>query len=101
MPTYCYKCDDCGELFAIVVHYDNRDEDQECIECQQPSSRTWEGFSVNVSTPKTSVTIPEAAAKGRFSKLREQQFINKEIGAARERRDFVTEKKLKAEKKKL
>jgi hypothetical protein len=54
-----------------------------------------------VSTEKLSATIPAAAAKGRFAKLRQQQMINKEIGAARERRDFESEKKLKVEKKKL
>jgi putative FmdB family regulatory protein len=100
MPRYNYKCSDCG-IFDSIVSYSSRETPQECPACGLDSPRTWEGVTINVSTEKLSQTMPEAVAKGRFNKLREQQAMNKEIAYARESGDRESEKKLKREKKKL
>lgn len=101
LKRYNYKCSDCG-VFDSLVEYEDRETPQECPGCGAAEcARTWEGVTINVSTEKLSQSIPDVVAKGRFNKLREQQALKKEIASARERGDFVTEKKAKKEKGKL
>ncbi len=33
MPTYDYKCKQCGDHFEIVCHFDERDEKSVCPAC--------------------------------------------------------------------
>jgi putative FmdB family regulatory protein len=33
MPTYEFKCKQCGERFEIVCHWDERDEKAVCPQC--------------------------------------------------------------------
>jgi hypothetical protein len=98
-----YKCSDekCGHLFDELVQYEYRDEVQDCPECQSDAPRTWEQCFPQVSTEKTSESIPGVAARGRFDKLREKQSLKKEKAAARQSGDRATEKKINKEMKKL
>ena len=61
-------CDKCDETYGILVERDKRNEDVLCDRCEGgPASRVW---SVpNVSTEKTSQSIPADVAKGRFDSL--------------------------------
>lgn len=101
MPMYNYKCPACEIIFVELARYEERDTPWPCPKCETSSPRTWEQFVVSVSTPKTSASIPDIAAKGRFDKLRHKQAITKGISEARERGDKVGEKQLKKELKKL
>jgi len=33
MPTYCYKCPDCGNVFDNVSEYEHREEPRICDDC--------------------------------------------------------------------
>ena len=100
MPVYMYKCESCDELFDALVQYEVRDETQDCIECGADAPRTWEQCFPQVSTEKTSQSIPAAAARGRFDGLRRRQELKKEKAAARVSGDRTTEKKIDKEMKK-
>ena len=94
-----YKCSECDELFDALVSYEIRDEVQDCVACGADAPRTWEQCFPQVSTEKTSVSIPAAASRGRFDHLRRKQAMKKEIANARQSGDRETERKAKAELK--
>lgn len=96
--SYNYKCTDCDDVFVETVEFELRDLPQECPVCaKQECPRTWEGYAVAVSTAKTSQTIPDVVAKGRFDNIRKQQELRKAKGDARWRRDRETEKMIDKE----
>lgn len=100
-------CDKCDETYDLLVDYDNRNDEMLCDRCGGGHARRVFA-TVNVSTSKTSATIPDDVAHGRFDKFRDQQQIKKELSAAKKRyknnpnektREEVT--RLRKEKKKV
>ena len=100
------QCQDCDEISGILVDKEDRNNPQECPVCAGVAKRIW---SVpNVSTEKTSDTIPDAVAKGRFDDIRRQRDMKREVteakkAAARNPTPGNKEnlKRVRAEKKKL
>lgn len=98
LRSYNYKCHDCDEVFVKTVEYHTREDEQECPICGNlQCPRTWEGFSVAVSTSKTSSSIPDAAARGRFDGIRRNQELAKAKAHARATGDRQTEKEINHE----
>lgn len=100
LKRYSYKCTSCGESEDYLVEYEKRNEEKECSLCEQPSKYSWAGGTLNVST-RNSATMPAEAGKGRFTKLREQQVLKKEIAETRATGNRKQELKAKEEMKKL
>lgn len=95
-----FLCAECDHTWTDLVERSIRDDMFLCPECQWYAAKRT--FSIpNVSTPKTSVSIPEAASRGRFDAIRERQVLKKAKAAARSSGDRVTEKKVDAEMKKV
>lgn len=79
-------CDKCGELDAILVERDKRNDPQLCELCQ--GGHAYRVMSVpHVSTSKTSESIPSDVASGRFDGLRQKQEMKKELSKAK--REYV------------
>lgn len=97
--TYVYYCDTCDVRFDKLVEFDAR-ESTECPTCNATCQRSWSGWSPTMNTRQSATMVAEVG-KGRFKTLREQQALNKEKAAARERNDRATEKLIDREKKKL
>jgi NMD protein affecting ribosome stability and mRNA decay len=77
-------CEKCNEESDILVEREDRNEDQLCELCQGGfARRVW--TAPNVSTSKTSESIPEAAASGRFDHLREQAANKRQLSEAKKR----------------
>lgn len=75
-------CDKCEERYDILVERDQRNDPQLCEICE--GGHAHRIMSVpNVSTEKTSESIPQAVAKGRFDGLREQHAMRKELAKAK------------------
>ncbi len=93
-------CSSCGHSAGELLDRDKRNDTYECPDCHEMEyRRTW---SVpQVRTEKTSKTIPEVVAKGRFDDLRRKQELKKEKAGARASGDAVSEKKINKEIKKL
>jgi hypothetical protein len=99
-------CEKCNERYGILVERDKRNDPQLCELCE--GGHAHRVMSVpNVSTEKTSETIPDVTAQGRFDHLRAQQEIRKELATAK--KDYVKNptkenheqvKRLRKEKKK-
>jgi hypothetical protein len=89
---------ECGQISDDILDRALRDEFHVCKHCgEKQAKRT---FSVpNVSTSKTSQSIPDVAAKGRFDHIRRSQMLKKERAKARARGDWTTEKKVIKEQK--
>jgi hypothetical protein len=75
-------CDKCQERYGLLVEREKRNEPQHCDKCGGGMARrVW---SVpNVSTTKTSESIPSDVAKGRFDHLRTKQEMRKEVARAK------------------
>ena len=75
-------CDTCEERYPTLVDRDERNTPLPCEKCDDgTATRT---MSVpNVSTEKTSESIPDAVAKGRFDVHRRQQELRKELSKAK------------------
>lgn len=72
------KCEKCDAEYGLLVDRDQRNEPQLCDFCDGGMAlRVW---SVpHVSTTKTSNTIPEAVASGRFDGVRAQRSMELEV----------------------
>jgi hypothetical protein len=71
-------CPKCGETTGVLTTQEEKDGFHECASCGcTEAERT---FSVpNVSTSKTSETIPDVVAKGRFAELRAKRDVDREL----------------------
>ena len=80
------KCEKCDERYGLLVERDQRNEAQLCDKCDGGMAyRVW---SVpNVSTEKTSASIPDTVAAGRFDNLRYKQEMMK--AAANAKREYA------------
>jgi len=95
-----FLCAECDHTWTDLIDRKDRDEFQYCKECGWFAAKRT--FSVpNVSTSKTSQSIPEVASRGRFDHFREQQTLKKAKSEARRTGDRDTEKKVDAELKKV
>jgi hypothetical protein len=71
-------CEKCNERYGILVDRDKRNDPQLCELCG--GGHAYRVWSVpNVSTEKTSASIPDITAKGRFDGLRERQEARKRL----------------------
>jgi hypothetical protein len=79
IDVHCQKCD---EKYPMLVDKDKRNDPQLCDLCDGGMAiRVW---SVpNVSTAKTSASIPDNVAAGRFDALRDQHEMRKEVSKAK------------------
>jgi len=76
-------CDTCETVFGLLVDSTTRNDKRPCTECEGTMSRLW---SVpHVSTEKTSESIPDVVAKGRFKHLATKQEMRKEVSKAKKR----------------
>lgn len=95
-----FLCAECEHTWTDLIDRKYRDEFQKCPDCGWFAAKRT--FSVpNVSTSKTSQSIPEVASRGRFDQFREEQVLKKAKSAARVSGDRVTERKVDAEMKKV
>ena len=100
------QCQDCNEINGILVDKEDRNSPQECPVCAGVANRIW---SVpNVSTEKTSESIPDSVAQGRFDSIRRQRDMKREVTEAKKaasRNPTASNKEnlklIRAEKKKL
>lgn len=76
------ECRKCEVRYGLLVDRDERNEPVPCEKCHDGIAyRVW---SVpNVSTEKTSASIPDDVGKGRFDHHRAQQMARKEVAKAK------------------
>ena len=75
------ECRDCNETYGILVDYEKRNDVHDCYLCDGEADRVW---SVpNVSTEKTSASIPDGCTGGRFDPLKIGQEGRKMVSAAK------------------
>lgn len=77
------QCEKCEEIYGVLVDKKDKDKPIECEECGGGMARRI--WSVpNVSTEKTSASIPDGVAKGRFDGLKDQMMAKKELSKAKQ-----------------
>lgn len=83
--NYDYRCEECDH---IEIHMQDRDNLSEYEYCTQEgcNGQAFRMYSCNVSTSKTSVSIPDGVSN-RFGKLRLQQEAKKQLSLAKQSGD--------------
>lgn len=77
------QCEKCDSIFGILVDRDKRNEPVHCDVCEGGMARRI--WSVpNVSTAKTSVSMPDGVGRGRFDDLRYQRQAQTELAKAKQ-----------------
>lgn len=60
MPSFDYKCNECGELFEVFVKNLSDQKDSDCPVCKSTDTKkVFVPFSIGKSKAKSDVVIPE------------------------------------------
>ena len=76
------QCQECDEVHGVIIDYEERNDARPSPCCEGKfAKRIW---SVpNVSTAKTSASMPDGVTGGRFDELKVLQERRKEVSAAK------------------